>query len=245
MFEISFLRAVLGLMQLAIVAVLLHRGIGYLLRFGALMFACAAANLMPASPHDDAWKYFLQVPAYAVILVLTADATLEFFGFLKSRTFIEERLALLTFAGFVGLIPVWIFWTWPGENWYQNVMLLRQYGLMALSAGFIVSWAWLRSVRPIHASRRLVDHGEFWGLWLISAAVLSSTTKYGALWKFAQWKGAETLWQVATEVVLLSQVCICCGFLFNLWNWKADAARAESIDPRAPEPFQLRHRLNP
>ncbi len=245
MLEFHLLRGVLGLMQLAIVAVMLHRDVGYLLRFGCLMFASAAVNLIPAHPDDAMWKYYVQIPAYAVILVLAIDSTFEFFAFLRRRTFAEERIALLTFAGIVGLIPVWLFWTFPGETWYQNVMLLRQYTLMALSAGFMVSWVWLRAVRPIHASRQIVDHGEFWGLWLITSALLASTTKYGALWKFAQWKGGDVLWQVSTEVVLLAQICICCGFIFNLTSWKGDAAQVESPDPPIPALSPLLRQLRP
>jgi hypothetical protein len=245
MFEFHLMRTALGLIQLGIVAVLLHRDIGYLLRFGVLMFASAAMNLAPAHPTDDTWKYFVQVPAYAAILAMTIDATLEFFAFLRRRTFIEERSALLVFASIVGLIPVWVLWTWPGENWYQNAMLIRQFVLIWLASGFVVSWCWLRAVRPIHASVHICDQGEFWGIWLVSAAALSSTTKYGVLWKFAQWQGNETLWRVTSDAVLLAQICICCGFLFNCWNWKSDdVAPVESPDPQAPAPYQQRRLLH-
>jgi hypothetical protein len=234
-------------MQLSIVALLIHRDIGYLLRFGILMFASAAMNLAPAHPEDETWKYFLQMPAYLVILALTADATVEIFAFLRRRTFIEERLALLTFAGIVGIIPVWICWTWPGENWYQSAMLLRQYFLMWLTAGFLTAWCWLRGVRPIHMSQHIEDHGELWALWLMSSAVLASTTKWGVLWKFAQWQGGDTLWRIATDVALVAQAGICGGFLFNLRNWKTDgvAVPIGLHGPQALAPSQLHRPLNP
>ncbi len=239
MLEFHLLRAALGLLQLAIVGVLLHRDIGYLLRFGVLMFASAAMNLAPAHPTDQTWKFFVQVPAFAVILVMTIDATLELFAFLRRRTFIEERTALLIFSSIAGLVPVWVFWQWPGENWYQNIMLLRQYALMWVATGFIVAWCWLRAVRPIHLCIQTADHGEFWGAWLVTAA-MSSTTKYGALWRFAQWQGNDVLWRVTSDAVLLCQVCICCGFVFNCWNWKNDAAPVELRDLQALEPYQRR-----
>ncbi len=243
--EFHTLRAVLGLSQLAIVAVLLHRDIGYLLRFGVLMFASAAMNLAPAHPTDSTWKYFVQVPAYAVILGMTLDATLELFAFLRRRSFIEERVALLTFAGIIGLIPIWVIWTWPGENWYQNAMLFRHYFLMWMAAGFLAAWCWLRIARPIHMSLQIADHGEFWATWLITSAALAGTTKYGALWKVAQWQGGETVWRVASDALILSQVCICCGFLFNCWSWKPDAAVQDALHgPQVPEPYRLRRPLH-
>jgi len=245
MFEFHLLRVILGLMQLAIVVVLLQRDIGYLVRFGVLMFVSGAMNLAPAYPDDESWKYFLQVPTYAVILALMIDATIEFFAFLRRRTFIEERGALLVFAAIVGLIPVWIFWVWPGDNWYQNVMLIREYVLMWLAAGFLAAWCWLRAVRPVYTEHRIADHGEFWGFWLISAAALASTTKHGAIWRFSEWKGSEDLWRIATDVALLAQVCICVGFLVNLRSWKDDAAPAVLPDPPAPGLTQLRRLPNP
>jgi hypothetical protein len=247
MIEFHALRASLGLMQLAIVATLIHRDIGYLLRFGALMFASAAMNLVPAHPEDESWKYFLQMPAYLVILAITIDATLEMFAFLRRRTFIEERLALLSFAGIVGLIPVWICWTWPGDNWYQSAMLLRQYFLMWVASGFLAAWCWLRGARPIHMSQHIEDHGELWALWLMASAVLASTTKYGVLWKFAQWQGGSALWRIATDVALVAQAGICGGFLFNLRSWKADdvAAPAALPDLLSPASPRLPRPLNP
>ncbi len=244
MAEFHTLRVVLGLAQLVICAVLIRRDIGYLLRFGILMFSSAALNLAPAHPTDSTWKYFVQVPAYAVILLMTTDATIEFFAFLKRRTFIEERTALLTFAGIVGLIPVWVFWSWNGENWYQQFMLARQFFLMWLASGYIAAWCWLRAVRPIHMTMQIADHGEFWGFWLVAATVASSTTKYGALWRFLDWQGGGILWRVVSDATLVTQLCICCAFMFNLNHW-SDAARDVSPYLPDPAPSQLRHQLNP
>ncbi len=245
MAEFHTLRVVLGLAQLVICAVLWRKSVGYLFKFGVLMFGSAALNLAPAHPMDNGWKYFIQIPAYAIAGVMTLDATLEIFAFMRRRTFIEERIALLTFAGIVGLIPVWVFWSWPGENWYQFVMLARQYYLMWLAAGYLAAWCWLRSARPIHMAMQVADHGEFWGCWLITSAALASTTKYGALWRFAKWAHGEGTWRVVSDAILLAQLCICCAFLFNLLNWKDDAARDVSPYLPDPAPSRLRHQLNP
>jgi hypothetical protein len=245
MFEYNALRIALGLMQMGIVWILLKRDIGYLTRFGILMFASGALHLAPAYPEAETWKLYVQIPAYAVILFLTADATLEFFAFLRRRTFIEERSALLSFAVIVGLIPVWVFWGWFGDNWYQTAMLARQYILIWLTGGYIAAWLWLRAARPIHMEMRIADHGEFWGFWLLVTAAHASTTKWGVLWRFAQWKGSESIWRIAGDVLLIAQICICCGFVVNLWNWKLSAAVPAALpDPQSPANHLLRRPLS-
>ncbi len=248
MLEYNILRAWLGLMQLGIIWVLLKKDIGYLMRFGLVMFAGAAMNLAPAHPTDQTWKYLIQVPVYAILFGMTADATLEYFAFLRRRTFIEERAALATWAAIMGLIPVWIFWNWPGETWYQTFMLARQFSLMWLAAGYLAAWLWLRAVRPIHMELQITDHGEFWGFWLVTSAALSSTTAGGALWRFCQWQGSEGIWRMTSEALILMQICICFGFMLNLWKWKpaesSDVAPTALPDLRVPAPFQQRRPLH-
>jgi hypothetical protein len=242
MFEYNVLRIGLGLMQMGIVWILLKRDIGYLMRFGLVMFAGGVMNLAPAYPMDPTWKYLIQVPAYAILCAMMADATLEYFAFLRRRTFIEERSALLLWASIMGIVPVWIFWRWPGENWYQTFMLARQFALMWLAGAYIAAWLWLRAVRPIHMELQICDHGEFWGFWLVSAAALSSTTKGGAIWRFAQWQGGEEIWRLSSDGLILVQICICFGFMLNLWRWKpaavVDVVPAASPDLRGPVQFQ-------
>ncbi len=244
MFEYHTLRACLGIMQIGIVWVLWRNDIGYLWRFGLAMLAGAVVNIAPAYPSNDAWKHYIQIPAYTVLLGITVDATLEFFAFLRRRTFIEERMALLGWAGVMGLIPVWIFWWWPGENAYQDFMLARQYALLWLASSYLCAWIWLRAVRPVHAELQIADHGEFWGFWLASAAAMASTTKWGIVWRFAQWRGGEDIWRMAVDAMLIAQICICFGFAVNLWRWRqaSDVVQDEQDDPLSPAHFQ-RHRL--
>jgi|KBSSwiStaDraftv2_1062776.scaffolds.fasta_scaffold56622_3 hypothetical protein len=244
MFEFHALRATLGLMQIGIIWVLLRRDIGYLWRFGVVMFASAAMNIAPSFPHDASWQMFVQIPAYLIIFILTAEATLELFAFLRRRTFIEERAALIAWAAMVGLIPVWICWWWPGDNWYQNVLLIRQYALMWLTGGYWAAWFWLRAARPIHMELQIADHGEFWGFWLLIATTHASTTKWGVFWRFLEWQGSADLWRIAGDFLTLTQICICCGFLVNLWRWKQDddAAAVPISLPDLPNLEQSRPR---
>lgn len=233
MFEFHALRAILGIMQLGIVWILLKNDIGYLWRFGITMFACAASNLAPALPHNENWQHYIQFPAYVLIFGLTADATFEFFAFLRRRTFIEERSALVALSVVGGLIPVWIFWLMPSSDWYQTAMLARQYGMMWLTGGYLIALLWLRKIRPIHMELQIADHSIFWGYWLLAVTAHASTTKMGVLWRFAQWQDAGELWRVIGDVLLLAQIVICSGFVFNLWRWRdghADSVRAASRD---------------
>jgi hypothetical protein len=242
MFEYNALRIGLGLMQMGIVWILLKRDIGYLMRFGLVMFAGGVMNLAPAYPMDPTWKYLIQVPAYAILFAMMADATLEYFAFLRRRTFVEERSALILWSSIMGIIPVWILWQWPGANWYQTFMLARECALMWLAGAYLAAWLWLRAVRPIHMELQICDHGEFWGFWLVSAAALASTTKGGAIWRFAQWQGGEDTWRMTSDILLATQICICFGFMLNLWKWKPaeDAATAPAAlsDPLAHQQFR-------
>lgn len=208
------------------------------------MFASAALNLAPAHPNNQAWQQFVQVPAYLMIFVLTAEATIELFAFLRRRTFIEERSALIAFAAAIGCIPVWICWYWPGEDWYQSVLLVRQYALMWLTGGYWAAWCWLRAVRPIHMELQISDHGEFWGFWLLIATAHASTTKYGLLWRFAEWNGNAELWRITGDALTLLQLCICCGFMVNLWKWRKDEPYVfvPSESSGLPNPEQYRPR---
>jgi len=248
MIEYNTLRAILGAFQVVIVYILWRNDIGYLWRFGLLMLASAAYNLAPSFPRSEDWQNFIQVPAFAILFGLTAAATLEFFAFLKRRTFVEERSALLGWAGTMGFVPVWIFWWWPGDDAYQNFMLIRQYALMWLAGSYLAAWIWLRAIRPIHAELKVADHGEFWGFWLIAGAAMASTTKWGAVWRFAQWQGAESVWRVVVAAVLIAQICICFAFCLNLWKWKASEADAAQVSlsglPNLAR-FQQRRLLNP
>ncbi len=236
-------------MQIGIVWLLWKNDVGYLLRFGLVMFASAAWNLAPSFPYNEDWQSFVQIPAYIILFALTASATIEFFGFLRRRTFLEERSALLLWASVMGLIPVWIFWWSPGgDDVYQNVMLARQYGLMWMAGAYLAAWCWLRAIRPVHAELRIADHGEFWGAWLVSTAVLSSTTKWGVLWRFSHWQDGDVVWRTASDIVILVQVCICAGFIFNLSRWKAEAGADVPVglaDPQSPGRFQTRRLLHP
>lgn len=247
MVEFHALRALLGTMQIGVVLILLKNDIGYLFRFGLAMFASAITNLAPAHPNSTAWQQFVQVPAYAVLFILTAEATLEIFAFLRRRTFIEERSALLTAAGVIGFIPVWICWKWPGDDWYQSVMLARQCALMWLAAAYIFAWSWLRAIRPIHMELKIADHGEFWAFWLLSAATHASTTKYGLIWRFAEWQGNGYIWRLAGDLLLLGQISICFGFALNLWKWRTDDAvdsQDEKSDLHAPPQFRPRRLIH-
>ncbi len=82
----------------------------------------------------------------------------------------------------------------------------------------------------------------------MTAAALSSTTAGGALWRFCQWQGSDGIWRMTSEALILMQICICFGFMLNLWRWKASdvaAAPAVSIDPPALARFQQRRLLRP
>jgi hypothetical protein len=247
MFEFHALRALLGLMQIGIVWILLKRDIGYLWRFGITMFASAALNLAPSHPNSESWQQLIQIPAYVVIFILMGEATVELFAFLRRRTFIEERSALFSLAAVAGMIPVWVCWYWPGDDWYQSALLVRQYALMWLAGAYLTAWCWLRAVRPIHMELQIADHGEFWGFWLLSAAAHASTTKYGLLWRFAQWHDGESIWRITGDALLLAQLCICFGFMVNLWKWRnadGDVAQAGSPDLPALAPYHQRGLLH-
>ncbi len=247
MLEYNTLRIVLGLSQLVLVWILWRVDIGYLWRFGLLMFANAAFNLAPAYPSSETWQWSIQIPVFVLLFGLTASATLEVFSFLRRRTFVEERLALLAWSGVMGLIPVWIFWWWPPDDLYQGFMLVRQYALMWLAGSYLAAWAWLRAIRPIHAELQIADHGEFWGFWLLSAVAMSSTTKWGAIWRFAEWKGGESLWRAACDTILLVQLVICAAFAFNLLRWVAldvGGIPGASFGPPDLERFQKRRLLH-
>ncbi len=248
MFEYHALRATLGLLQIGILWILLKKDIGYLWRFGFVMFASAVMNLAPAHPNDRAWQQFVQTPVFLVLFILTAEATLELFAFLRRRTFVEERIALLAWSAVVGIIPVWICWYWPGDDWYQNVLLARQYALFWLAGGYWAAWFWLRAMRPVHIELQIAEHGQFWGFWLLFACAHASTTKYGAFWRFAAWGNSGELWRLTGDFLTLAQICICCGFAVNLWNWKQDADETappiELPDPLNPERFRRRRLLH-
>lgn len=245
MLEFHALRALLGTMQIGIVWILLKHDIGYLWRFGVLMFACAASNIAPAFPHSEAWQKYVQFPAYVLIFWMTAEATLEIFAILRRRTFIEEHSALVAFSCVAGLLPVWVFWWWPGEDWYQTAMLARQYLLVWLTGGYVAAWFWLRKARPVHMEQRICDHGEFWAFWLLAATAHASTTKWGILWRFSQWRDAGALWRVVGDVLLMAQVVICFGFVLNLWKWRHvdenDPAQDEISGLHAPALFRRLH----
>ncbi len=247
MLEYDTLRLVLGISQLVLVWILWRVDIGYLWRFGILMFASAAFNIAPAYPYNEAWQWAVQIPASVVLFVMTASATLEFFGFLRRRTFIEERMALLAWSGVMGLIPIWIFWWWPAENLYQGIMLARQYALMWLAGTYLSAWVWLRAIRPVHAELQIADHGEFWGFWLLSTAAMASTTKWGVIWRFAEWQGGELMWRAACDTILLVQLFICAAFAFNLLRWIAldvGSIPGAAFGPPNPARFQRRRLLH-
>jgi len=95
---------------------------------------------------------------------------------------------------------------------------------------------------------QIADHGEFWGFWLLAATAHASTTKWGLFWRFLEWQGSADLWRVTGDFLTLTQICICCGFLVNLWKWKRDddesAAPVVLSDLPSLEQFRRRRLLH-
>jgi hypothetical protein len=246
MMEYQILRGSLGLLQVGIVWILRKKNIEHMPKLCALMSLSAVLNLCPAFPNSPLWKHYVQTPAFLFILCLTGAATVEFFGFLKSRTFIEERVALARWAATVGGISVWLFWSgWHPENWYQGIMLARQYVMVWLMGSFAAGWCWLVALRPIHMQLQTADHGQWWGGWLLLSSALAGTTKWGIVWRFIEWEGWEISWRTVSDCLIGAQIFVAAAIAVNLWYWREDApsvcAQDDLDDLQSLERFPTYH----
>ncbi len=217
--ELNLIRAFLGITQLATAWLVWRRDVGYCFSFMLAMVAGGIFNLAPARPLDETWKHWVQVPSYAVMLALTIAATVEVFAFTRRRTFPRERRLMLgASAALAGAVLV-AGWTWQPANWYQAFMVARQYALVALCVGYSASWVWVTCGRPLRMCGALAEHGVLWGIWLIAAALLSSTTK-GGLWQIMAPMTVGATWRTVGAILLLAQIWLCAGFALNLQRWR-------------------------
>ncbi len=245
MLEFHVLRAVLGGMQLFLVWMILRRNIGYIWWFAVLAGLSSVYNLVPSYPYSDAWKHWVQTPVLMAMLALSILATLEIFAFMRRRTFAEERALLLAWGIVLAAAPVVLAWLWTPANWYQAVMILRQYALMGLTTGYAGAWLWVTFMRPLRIERQIEEHGNLWLAWLLASSVLSSTTTGGLFWTIAP--RDEWTWRFVTGLMLCAQCWTCAGVALNLMHWRPvlDETLAVSRDPQVPGPFPLHHRWNP
>ena len=244
MLEYHALRAVLGLAQLVLVWGIRRRDIGYLWWFGCLMYANGIFNLLPALPRATEWKHWIQIPMSIGTLALTIAATVEIFAFMRRRTFPQERSLLLCWAIVLAAIPVSAGWIWDAENWYQAVMIGRQYTLIGLACGFAGAWTWITWIRPIRIEHPIEHHGDMWFLWLVCSALLSTTTKGGIFWRLFPWDGGESIWRLSSDGLLIAQVWCAVGFALNLYHWRSGSPDATPIaisDPPVLGPSRPLH----
>lgn len=211
------------------------------------MFLSGIWNIAPAFPRNEVWKHWLQIPVTVATLALTIAATVEIFAFMRRRTFREERILLARMALIIAAIPIVAGWFWAAENWYQAVMIARQYAFVGLTAGFAGAWVWVTDVRPIRIESPIESHGDLWILWLFDAAALSSTTKGGIFWQVFPREGGEPIWRLASDALLFAQIWCCIGFALNLYHWRSTLSSIPNdlFDPQVLGLSQLRHRRIP
>ncbi len=245
MLEFQLIRAALGLLQLCIVWMILRRNIGYVWWFAVMTGTSALYNLVPSYPYSDAWKHWVQTPVLMVTLALSVLATLEIFAFMRRRTFAEERSLLLAWGIVLAAGPVMLAWLWTPANWYQAVMVLRQYALMGLTTGYAGAWLWVTWIRPLRIEQQIEEHGSLWLGWLAAASILSSTTTGGLFWLVAP--RDEWTWRFVTGLALCAQCWTCAGVVLNLKRWRTVLGEIPDgqPDPQVPPPFRLHHRWNP
>jgi hypothetical protein len=231
MMPYDLIRATLGLAQIALFLSIIRKDIGYIIWFGFLMFAQGTYNLLPAYPYDNLWKYWVQIPAFLGLIALSVPASVEIFAVMPRRTFEQERHALAAWAAAVGGCAVVVGWKWRSENFYQAFMLIRQYCFIALAAGYGAAWAWIRFLRPLPLDDRTRIHARLWGIWLVLAAVLASTTKGGLFWSLFPWEMGA--WQAASYG-LLGQLCLCAAFYLNVHEWARGRGVFRVIPPYLP-----------
>ncbi len=220
MTEYAAIRFALGVAQLAVAWLVWRRSVGYCFNLMVLMVAGGVFCIAPAYPNNEDWKQWVQVPSFAVLIGLTVAASVEVFAFLRRRTFSRERWLILAASSCISGAVVVAGWAWQPENWYQAFMLARQYALIALCVGYIASWVWVTSGRPVRMCNRLGEHGTLWCVWLVCVAVLSTTTKGGIWWSFYEWKGGEDVWRMTADMVMMAQIGVCAGLALNLQRWR-------------------------
>jgi hypothetical protein len=209
------------------------------------MAVSGAWNLAPAMPNNETWKYLLQIPYTLIALGLTIAATVEIFAFMRRKTFREERILLLRLALLLAAIPVAATFFWSAQNWYQAVMIGRQYALIGLTGGFTGAWVWVTWLRPIRMESQIENHGDLWILWLACAAILATTTKGGIFWALFPREGGEMIWRLSSDALLFGQLWCCAGFALNLYQWRSNSADVAPVylpDPQALAPSLLHRR---
>lgn len=216
----DWMRAILAVAQLGVAWLVWRRSVGYTWAFMFLMVASGIFNLAPAHPDNEAWKHWVQVPSYGVLLALTVAATAEAYAFLRRHTFPRERWLILAMSSLLSAAVVVAGWAWRPENWYQAFMIARQYALVALCVAHSAAWQWVTCGRRVHMEVQTECHGTLWAIWLGCAALLSSTTKGGLWWMVFRWEGGVALWQVASGALMLAQIWLCAGFALNLQRWR-------------------------
>lgn len=217
--DYSSIRLALGLAQLAVAWLVWRRSVGYTFGFMFLMVAGGIFNVAPAIPTDEIWKHWVQVPSYGVLLAFTIAATIEAYAFLRRRTFPRERWLILAFSAVLGAAVVLAGWRWQPDNWYQAVMLARQYALLALCIGHCVAWFWVTIGRPVRMEDQTETHGTLWCVWLLCAALTASTTT-GGLWRIAAPMTTGAEWRQIGCVLMVAQALICVMFALNLRRWR-------------------------
>lgn len=221
-------RAFLGFSQLTVAWLTWKGDVGYLFGCFILMVASGVFNLAPAFPTDEMWKHWVQVPSYAVLLALTIAASVEVFAFTRRRTYPRERWMMLAASLALGGAVVVAGWVWEPETWYQAFMIGRQYVLILLTVGYSAAWVWVTCGRPVHIEAQIETHGTFWCVWLMAAALLSSTTKGGLWWQFFAWDGGQEIWRLTSGALMLAQIWLCVGMGINLRRWRG-AVRIRAV----------------
>ncbi len=216
----DLLRLALGIAQLAVAWLVWHRSAGYIcFSFLFAMFGGGVYAVAPAYPQSELWKQGVQVPIYAALLAFTIASTIDVYAFLRRRTFPRERWLLLAFACALGAAVVAAGWWWHPTNWYQSIMLIRQYTLIGLCMGNFAAWYWVSHARPVPMEAQTEAHGVLWCVWLVCAALASSTTT-GGLWRLASPMTTGAMWREMGCFLMAAQILVCAGFALNLRRWR-------------------------
>lgn len=218
--EYHVLRFLLGLAELSLVYLVLKRRVGYLLWFAVFIYVSSAVNIAPAFPRDVWYTRFIQVPLFSLLLGLTFAATFDVFSVLLRQTFARERWLMLSLSGVCGAIPLVASASWKAENWYQGAMIALQYALLAETVGMLVAWRWISQKRPVRMEAQIDCHGWLWTAWLLTCALMASTTKGGLFWEIFTWKGGGGAWRAASDSILATQILLCGAFWLNLRRWR-------------------------
>ena len=189
----------------------------------ALLLASAAFHAIPAAMFSPWWLRAVQTPLLAALLALSIAVSFSMFGWY------DMRWHLLAAAVAGGCIPVLAGWLWNPENWYQAMMLVRQYAVIALATGFWLAWAWVRHLEPVEG-QQAAPLG-LWLLWLAAGIPEAISTKGGMLWAVLPWHDGLGYWRLANALALAVRLTVVIAWAVSL-RQPSDASRDPRFDSR-------------